>query len=98
MDDASDKAALVFQGGVGYPVRAFTSRMFSEVPLDNSSIIAAIDAEIERLQEAKRLLLGAGVGANRVKSTTRRRLSAQARAKIAAAQRKRWAAAKKSAK
>jgi len=64
-------------------------------------LIANIDDEIARLREARALLAGGGgagrgrrgrgssfdFGANRPK----RRLSAEARAKIAAAQKKRWA-------
>lgn len=68
------------------------------------SILAAIDAEIARLQEASSLL-GAPHKASRRTAkraakkalgvkTRKRTLSPEARARIAAAQRKRWAAAK----
>jgi hypothetical protein len=68
--------------------------------LENESILSAIDAEIARLEEAKRLLGGArSLGRKKGRTTKlRRRLSAEARARIAAAQKKRWAAVKKSAK
>ena len=67
------------------------------------SILAEIDVEIARLQEVKKLLSSAGVGSGN-KSTTaarkrsKRKLSPEARARIAEAQRKRWAAVKKSTK
>jgi hypothetical protein len=73
-----------------------------------SSILQELDAEIARLQQAKQLLSGMsqsipssevrrtkhGAGAGRKK----RVLSAEARQRIAEAQRKRWAAQKKVAK
>jgi len=72
-------------------------------------IIAQIDEEISKLQRAKALLGDAGVKPNKVgrpkKSVTvarilsvepvKRKLSASARAKIAEAQRKRWAKSKR---
>jgi hypothetical protein len=66
-----------------------------------SDVIAEIDSEIARLQQARHLLSGAvskrGPGRPAATSTaTRRPLSAAARAKIAAAQRARWAKHKKS--
>jgi len=73
--------------------------------MKTSEILAAIDAEIQRLQHARTLLSGdtavkRGPGRPKVSSTPpkRRRLSPEARAKIAAAQRARWAKAKKAAK
>jgi hypothetical protein len=67
--------------------------------MDTQSILATIDAEIEKLQKAKAVLsqvVKAGtVTKTAIKATKRPRLSKAARAKIAAAQRKRWAAAKK---
>jgi len=76
--------------------------------MDENSILAAIDEEITKLQRARALL--ADVASDSVKrgverpkgsisgSTTgkKRTLSPEARARIAAAQRKRWAAARKS--
>ena len=72
--------------------------------LDN--VLSTIDAEIARLQQARALLAGTGAGtrgrrtttaADAPKKRTRRRLSAEARKRIADAQRKRWAAQKKGA-
>jgi hypothetical protein len=69
-----------------------------------TNIVSSIDAQIARLQEARRLLTGTGTStgnkaANKKpasKKTTRKRvMSAASREKIAAAQRKRWAAQKK---
>lgn len=66
------------------------------------SILKEIDAEIARLQEVKKVLSGAeaksGKGNTVAKKRKKRKLSAEAREKIAAAQRKRWAAVKKTAK
>lgn len=65
--------------------------------MDTTEIIEAIDAEIQRLQEAKALL---GDGPASKKTPTKRRgsvssgkrtLSAAGRARIAAAQKARWA-------
>ena len=67
------------------------------------SILEEIDAEIARLQEVKKVLSGADAksgfkGVTVAKKRRKRKLSAEAREKIAAAQRKRWAAVKKTAK
>lgn len=66
------------------------------------SILNEIDAEIARLQEVKKLLSSAGVGSGNkstaAKKRSKRKLSPEARERIAAAQRKRWASVKKSAK
>lgn len=70
-----------------------------------TDILAEIDSEIARLEEAKRLLSNAsrfrgdGVTSSRSAATKttgrkKRTLSAAARKKIAEAQRKRWAAQK----
>jgi hypothetical protein len=67
------------------------------------SILAEIDIEIARLQEVKKLLSSADAKSSK-KSTTaakkrsKRTLSPEARARIAEAQRKRWAAVKRAAK
>jgi hypothetical protein len=74
--------------------------------MDTRYLIAAIDAEISRLQQVKSLLSGTArtqnikipSAAKASKPTKRRKLSAAARAKIAAAQRARWAKYRKSAK
>jgi hypothetical protein len=70
------------------------------------SILDEIDAEIARLHEVRKLLSGAegkpgqktaSKSATAPSKRPRRKMSAEARAKIAEAQKKRWAAAKKSA-
>jgi hypothetical protein len=65
-------------------------------------ILTSIDAEIARLEEAKRLLEGGdGVGIKKSKpgpNAGKRKLSSEARAKTAAAQKARWAKEKKAAK
>jgi hypothetical protein len=63
--------------------------------MDNREIFAAIDVQIGRLQEAKRLLGGsvATKGPRR-----RRKLSAAARRKISLAQKARWAKQKQAPK
>jgi hypothetical protein len=73
-----------------------------------TAIIEAIDAEISRLQQVRSLLAqSTGIGtkiatagrkAGRPAKKAKRTLSPEARAKIAAAQKKRWAAAKKAVK
>jgi len=71
--------------------------------MDTSKLVADIDAEIERLQQARALLNGAeakrkpGRAANST-SPKKRTMSAEGRARIAAAQKARWAKAKKAAK
>lgn len=71
--------------------------------MDSDQIIAEMDSEIARLTQASNLLAGRDSRSyNTVipinKPRKKRRLSADARARIAAAQRKRWAAQKKAAK
>lgn len=73
-------------------------------------ILALLDDEISRLKEARSLLAGTkrnaaqpatsfAFGANQESAPRKkRRLSAKARARISAAQKKRWAAKKKAAK
>ncbi len=67
--------------------------------IDRAAIIEEIDAEIRRLEQAKTLLNGAGL-ANHIRPAKpgKRTMSAEAREKIAAAQRRRWAKAKRAAK
>ena len=66
--------------------------------MDTTSILASIDAEIAKLERARDVLSGGiGVGNGRTAVTAKpkkRKLSAEARKRIADAQRKRWAAAK----
>ena len=77
--------------------------------MDTSAILSMIDAEIAQLVQVRALLTEAGTGTKRgrgrpkgatdavsaAKPRKRRRLSAEARAKIAAAQKARWAKQKK---
>ncbi len=58
-----------------------------------SELIAAIDAEISRLQQARKLLSGS-TGARGGKRGV---MSAEGRARISAAMKKRWAQRKKAA-
>jgi hypothetical protein len=77
--------------------------------METKKIIAELDAEIEKLQQARALIVGSGAptaaartrgrarsSAATKKAPARRQLSPEARKRIAEAQRKRWAAAKKS--
>jgi hypothetical protein len=73
--------------------------------MDTKHILSQIDAEIATLQQARALLTGTGKKqAGRPKSVApstvqpKRTMSPEARARIAEAQKKRWAAAKKAAK
>ena len=61
-----------------------------------NEILSSIDSEIASLQQARALLAGQVAGKGR--AIKKRTLSAEARAKISAAQRKRWAAQKKAAR
>jgi hypothetical protein len=73
--------------------------------MDTTEIIETIDAEIERLERARALLnghtapvkRGRPIGSNATTATTppRRKISAEGRARIATAQKARWANAKK---
>jgi hypothetical protein len=66
-----------------------------------NDILAAIDREIERLEQARKLLTGLSTitsnSASSEPGRKRRRLSAEARKRIADAQRLRWAKQKKAA-
>lgn len=73
-----------------------------------ADILAALEEEIARLQQVRELLAGGAVnsrsatsfhyGANSTEPVRKRRtLSAEARARISAAQKKRWAKQKKEA-
>jgi len=61
--------------------------------MNTSELIKAIDAEISRLQQARKLLAG-GTSTGQRKHV----MSAEARARISAAMKKRWAQQKKAAK
>jgi hypothetical protein len=64
--------------------------------METRQIIAELDKEITLLQTVRALLSGSS---NKVRVTSKRRtLSPEARKKIADAQKKRWAKAKKAAK
>jgi hypothetical protein len=74
-----------------------------EYLMETSKIVAELDAEIARLQEVRALLVGGGLVGNgrrgrKAGARKKRVLSAEARAKISAAQKKRWAKQKKAAK
>ncbi len=71
-----------------------------------NSVVAEIDAEISKLQQARRLLAGLTTAGTTSSGTTdaalkgrkRTKMSAVARAKISAAQKKRWAKTKSAKK
>jgi len=68
------------------------------VLMDTISVLAQIDAEIAKLQQARAVLAGndgvKGITAAAPKKKAMRRLSAEARKRIADAQRARWAKVK----
>lgn len=64
--------------------------------MTTTKIIAAIDAELARLKQAKTLLNAVSSGAPKTAMKVKRNISPEARARIAAAQKKRWAAQKRS--
>jgi hypothetical protein len=71
--------------------------------METKGILTEIDAEIHRLERARAFLVGntkAGRRGKKAATSTseRRHLSPEARARIAAAQRARWAKARKTAK
>ena len=70
------------------------------VRMNANELVTAIDSEIATLQQVRALLTGqGGTGSHRADSPRKRRsLSADARARIAAAQRRRWAKQKRTAK
>lgn len=68
--------------------------------MSRENIIAAIDEEISKLQQARKMLQSSGggkltAGITNSKPRGRRTLSAEARQRIAAAQKRRWAKQKK---
>ena len=66
--------------------------------MDTAQLISEIDSEISRLQQARALLAGGHTVNGAQPRGGKRTLSAEARARIAAAQRKRWAKQKATAK
>jgi hypothetical protein len=61
-------------------------------------LLSSIDAEIARLKQARALLAGIDGGKSASAIKPKRKMSAAARKRIGDAQRKRWAAVRKSAK
>ena len=61
--------------------------------MDTKALVAEIDAEIDRLQKVKALLIGhnAPLKRGRPPGTKRRTMSPEGRARIVAAQKLRWA-------
>jgi hypothetical protein len=71
--------------------------------METKGVLAEIDAEIRRLEQVRALLVGdtkkGRHGKKTATSTSKKRpLSPEARARIAAAQKARWAKARKAAK
>lgn len=66
--------------------------------MDIAQMVSEIDSEIARLQEARALLAGVGSATHAKPGRKKRTLSAEARARIAAAQRLRWAKQKRASK
>jgi hypothetical protein len=70
--------------------------------MEMKRILAEIDAEINKLQRVRAVLVGSKSGRHAKSAigpaAAKRQLSPEARARIAAAQRARWAKAKKQAK
>ena len=65
--------------------------------MEFNAIIAGLDEEITRLREVRHLLVGSN-GRSALPVQKKRTMSAAGRARIAAAQRARWAKQKKAAK
>ncbi len=66
--------------------------------MDTAQLVSEIESEISRLQQARALLTGGHTVNRATPRRGKRILSAEARARIAAAQRKRWAKQKAAAK
>lgn len=67
--------------------------------MNTADLLASIDSEIATLQQVRALLAGNGHSTETVRGPVKKRtMSAEARERIAAAQRKRWAKQKKAAK
>jgi hypothetical protein len=82
---------------MGRELRDTMIYLISGGSMETKQIIAEIDNEIARLREARTLLVGSSNG-TKPASAKRAPLSAEARKRIAEAQKKRWAKAKKAAK
>jgi fructoselysine-6-P-deglycase FrlB-like protein len=63
--------------------------------MNTADLLSAIDSEIARLQEARALLAGTGSSIAKRGRPAKYTMSAEGRARIAAAQRARWAKQKK---
>lgn len=83
------------------PFRVLAGHDAVEFGMNRTELVAAIDQEIANLQQVRSLLAGESsitlTGAKVRVVPQKRTLSPEARAKIAAAQKKRWAAQRKSA-
>lgn len=67
--------------------------------MDTAELLSSIDAELATLRQVRALLTGQGGYLRRGRKPGKKRtMSADARARIAAAQKKRWAAWKKTKK
>lgn len=64
--------------------------------VNTSKLVSELDKQIARLREARNLLAGDSIAKSRGRKPAKKRvLSAEARAKMAAAQKRRWAAYRK---
>jgi hypothetical protein len=93
---------LTIESEMHYLREAIKPVAYYAVPVNTQELLAGIDQEIARLQNARNLLAGLGETKRRgrppgtgKKSAMKATLSAAARQKIAEAQRKRWAAQKR---
>jgi hypothetical protein len=66
--------------------------------MDTNELIAALDEEIDRLVQVKKLLFNGASFQTRRKRKRKNTMSAEGRARISAAMKKRWAQRKKAAK
>jgi hypothetical protein len=66
--------------------------------MDANELIAALDEEIDRLVQVKKLLFNGASFQTRRKRKRKNTMSAEGRARISAAMKKRWAQRKKAAK
>lgn len=83
---------------VSCPFRA--NRSVTLIRMNTADLLSSIDSEISLFQQVRALLAGEVPSVRRVAKPAKKHhtLSAEARERIAAAQRKRWAAQKKTAK